>query len=575
MPGYWSRHRPGRQSRRTLLVRGSQLLAGAGALGFVGCSSGDDDKGEPGGTASTGTQPAGSPSAGSPSAGTPRTGGTVRIVSGEPNTGFDPHLSQDTRTSLMLSLTHSFLVRRSQGPDFVPTSMTLEPDVAASMPEQPDDLTYVFTLRSDVRWHEKDPMNGRVFTAEDAKYSLERSVSDLSLFKNILPIDSVRAIDDTHLELKTSEPYADLLFQLGLGQKFWMLPREVEEKFGDFKNPANDVGTGPYMLDTFTPGSVYKYKKNPAYFESGLPYLDSVEVDISEDPSRTLSLFLAGEIDVYPGVKPDEVDIIKKSRSDAVIDEYLGSRADQLIYRCDRAPFTDPRVRRAFSMALNTPSWTKSLLGGEGQRDTPVSYALPEWQMDAAAIGDAAKWHTHNPTDAKALLDQAGFDYNSTITFEMTPARYGALYGTIGELIASDLKKIGVNTRIVALESNAFAEKLINNNNPDQLVWTAKSVVESVNYYLQTWYHPDGDLWYSKANDSELNKLMEEQARAVTLDDRKKLVDQAQVRIMDAAFATWGVMGNNRDAWSPKLNGFRYKSSEAYAAGFRSAWLSS
>lgn len=567
MSEYWNRHLKRRRTRRAMLLGAGQVVVGAGALALVGCSGDDDDDGT--GTAATGTQPGSSPAAGEP-----RSGGVARLVGGEPNTGFDPHLTQDNRTGAMLSLTHNFLIRRSQGPDFVPTSVTLEPDLAAAMPEQPDETTYIFKLRPDAHWHDKDPVNGRAVTAEDARYSLERAVSDISLFPGILPIESLTATDETTLELKTSAPFADLLFQLGLGQKFYFLAREVEDKFGDFKNPNNDVGTGPFMLDTFTASSVYKFKKNPAYFESGMPYLDGIEFDITDDSSRTLSLFLAGEVDFYPGVKPDEVDVIKKSRGDSVIDEYLGSRADQLIYRCDRNPFDEVRVRRAFSMALNTPSWRESLLGGEGERDTPVSYALPEWRMDAATIGDAAKWHTYNPTEAKALLDAAGFDYNSTITFEMTPARYGALYGTIGELIASDLKKIGVNTKIVALESNAFSEKMINANDPDQLVWTAKSVVESVNYFLQSWYHPDGDLWYSHANDADLNRLIEKQAVTVNFDDRKALVDEAQVRIMDAAFATWGVMGNNRDAWSSKLNGFRYKASEAWPAGFRSAWLS-
>jgi peptide/nickel transport system substrate-binding protein len=563
---YWEAHWHRRHSRRGMLALSGQVVAGAAALSVVGCGGDSDDDDDEGGL-----QP-GSPTEATKE--TPRSGGTVRLLAGEPNTGFDPHLTQDVRTGTMLSLTHNFLVRRKQGPEFVPTSLTLEGDTAQGLPEQPDDLTYTFKLRPNVAWHDKAPLNGRAATAEDWKYSLERAVSSLSLFKGIIPFESITAPDATTLTLKTRVPHPELLFQLGLGQKFWLLAPEIEKELGDFKNPKSVIGTGPFMLDSFTASSVYKFVKNPKYFESGMPYLDGVQFDISDDPARALSLFLAKQTDFYPAVKRDDVPVVKRSRPDAVIDEYLGSRGDQLIFRCDRPPFNDLRIRRALSMGLDREAWKTSLLGGIGETDFPVSYAMPEWRMDAAAIGDSRKWHAHNPTEAKALLDAAGFDYGQTLSLEMTTARYGAYYGTIGQLIASDLKKIGVNTKIVELESAAFASKMITGNNPDQLVWTAKSTIESVNYFLGSWYLPTGDLWYSKANDPALIKLIEEQSRTVDTGKRKQLVDQAQKLIMDQAFATWGVMGNNFDAISPNLKNFRYKQSEAWPAGMRSAWLS-
>ena len=561
---YWRAHWQREQSRRRVLGLAGQAAAGATALAVIGC--GDDDSSGP----SKVIQP-GLPTA--PSTETPRTGGTVRLLSGEPNTGFDPHLTQDVRTGTMLALSHSFLVRRKQGPELVPTSLTLEGDTAAGMPEQPDPLTYRFKLRPNVTWHDKAPVNGRAATAEDWKYSLERAVSVISLFKGAIPFDTITAPDASTLVIKTKAPHPDLLFQLGLGQKFWLLAPEVEKALGDFKNPKSVIGTGPFMLDSFTASSVYKFIRNPKYFEAGLPYVDGVQFDISDDPSRPLSLFLANQTDFYPSVKRDNVAVLKKSRPDAVVDEYLGARGDQLIFRSDKPPFTDPRVRRGLSMALDRDSWKTNLLGGVGETDFPVSYAMPEWRMSEAAIGDSRKWHKYNPTEAKALLDAAAFDYSQTLSLEMTTARYGAYYGTVGQLIASDLKKIGVNTKILELESAAFAAKMINGNNPDQLVWTAKSVIESVNYFLGSWYTPKGDLWYGKANDPALNSLVEEQSRTVDATKRKTLVDQAQKLIMDQAFATWGVMGNNFDASSPKLRNFRYKQSEAWPAGLRNAWL--
>jgi ABC-type transport system substrate-binding protein len=117
---------------------------------------------------------AGAALAGAAAVGTPvhaqtaRAGGTFRVSMGDPP-HFDPHLTASWSTQIVLSFTHSRLVKHRAGPAVAPGTFQIEGDVAESW-AQTGDRTYIFRLRHGVRWQPKPPLNGRELTAEDVKY---------------------------------------------------------------------------------------------------------------------------------------------------------------------------------------------------------------------------------------------------------------------------------------------------------------------------------------------------------------------------------------------------------------------
>ena len=106
-------------------------------------------------------------------AGQPRRGGILRVRGYDPP-HFDPQLTNNFKTSATLSFVYSTLVRYKVGSEVRPGTFTVEPHLAERW-ETPDDMTYIFHLRQGVKWHNKPPLNGREFVAEDVKFTFDVS----------------------------------------------------------------------------------------------------------------------------------------------------------------------------------------------------------------------------------------------------------------------------------------------------------------------------------------------------------------------------------------------------------------
>jgi peptide/nickel transport system substrate-binding protein len=98
-------------------------------------------------------------------AGTPKRGGILRIRGWDPP-HFDSHLTINNYTNYLSSFVYGRLVRHKTGADVPPGTFPIEPDLAERW-EAPDDTTVIFYLRKGVKWHNKPPVNGREFVAED------------------------------------------------------------------------------------------------------------------------------------------------------------------------------------------------------------------------------------------------------------------------------------------------------------------------------------------------------------------------------------------------------------------------
>jgi len=208
---------------------------------------------------------------------TPKRGGIFRLRSHVPPVHFDPHQTIAFSTMLVLSFAYSRLVKVKAGPSVVPGTQPLEGDLAESW-SQPNDTTYVFKLRKGVRWHPKPPVNGRELTAEDVKYTYERFLTIKGNGnRGILEqIERVEAPDKYTVRFILKEPYAWFLDVLA-STATWIIAKESVELHGDLKKPESVIGTGPWMLERYDPGTRIVFVRHPGYFVPGLPYADGVD----------------------------------------------------------------------------------------------------------------------------------------------------------------------------------------------------------------------------------------------------------------------------------------------------------
>ncbi len=238
-------------------------------------------------------------------AGPPKRGGILRVRGWDPP-HFDPHITRNFKTNTALSFVYNKLLRHKVGPDVPPGTFIVEPDLAERW-EAPDDTTSIFHLRQGVKWHNKPPVNGRELVAEDVKFSFDRFLTiegnpERQLLESV---DRVEVVDRYTVKFLLNEPFVWLLDILASAICMWIIAPEVVEKYSDLKTVETAIGPGPFLLERYEPNVKIVFRRNPAYFRPGLPYVDGVEWLVLDDESTALAMYRTGQLDVGPGLQWD------------------------------------------------------------------------------------------------------------------------------------------------------------------------------------------------------------------------------------------------------------------------------
>lgn len=218
--------------------------------------------------------------------------------------------------------------------------------------ETPDPTTWIFSLRPGARFHDGSPV-----TARDVKASLERVMTTPGPFVPVWSaVSAVEAPNDNTVRIRTRTPMGTMLASLSL---LSILPADKLSSPGFFDRP---VGSGPFRVTSYQPGSALVLEANPTYWgtPAGVKTLEFKE--IPELAARVTAL-ITGEIDLTYEFPPEQVAALR-GRNDirlATIPSYLYYF---IWMNLKRSPFTDKRVRQALVMALDINTMLKTLLQG-------------------------------------------------------------------------------------------------------------------------------------------------------------------------------------------------------------------
>ncbi len=232
-------------------------------------------------------------------------------------------------------------------------------------------------------------MNGRPLNAHDIEYTWQRLLGlsggepspDIAVVGDLakIPFDSVTASDDSTVVFKLKEPSLIALRSMLVGEHTFVIAREVVEQYGDIQDWRNVVGTGPYQLTDVLEGSSWTYTKNddywgtdPKYPEYRMPYADSVEYVIINDPAAKLSLMRSGQAD-YMGfaylshlTSIDQAVSLQKTNPELVLHPFSFRAETGFSWNNQKEPWSDIRVRRAFNMAVDIESIARNYMQGWG-----------------------------------------------------------------------------------------------------------------------------------------------------------------------------------------------------------------
>jgi peptide/nickel transport system substrate-binding protein len=383
------------------VLRTAAAAGGGGvALSFLAaCGGGGERKpaSESGGaTGTAGTRTALDPTQG-------KRGGKIIIQQyGDPGGGLELVKIRNAGVHQLAGFTHDGLLEyRYNTPAFDGYDLQPQPNLAQTMPEQADDLTYVYKLRP-AKFH-----NGRAVTAEDVKYSYELYAGDTSAWKaDWVWFEKVEAPDPQTIIVKTKWPYADALASMTARYTAEVLAKEHQESPEAEKKL---LGTGPFLFVEYNPPVMTRYKRNPEYHRQPYPYFEEIDFLGTSDLEKKVADFSTHQVHMTYWFSAEERERVRAARPDALMFKYLGAGSSCVYFRTDKPPWNDKRVRQALSMAIDRKALSQAYAAGEGEPDQFLSISGVAWGFRKPKdLGPAAKYWEYNVAEAKKLLEAAG-----------------------------------------------------------------------------------------------------------------------------------------------------------------------
>ena len=323
------------------------------------------------------------------------------------------------------------------------TDWTPQPYLAQSWETSADGKSVTLHLVQNATFHDGTPV-----TSADVAFSI-MTIKENHPFKSMFaPVEAVETPDAHTAVIKLSQPHPALLLALSPALAP-ILPKHV---YGDGQDPkshpanAAPVGSGPFMLEEFTPGEAIVLKKNPNFFIDGRPKLDEIIIRIIKDPSALLIAMENGEADMYPYMAgSQEFKRLEKVDSLTITDQgYAGiGPISWLAFNTASPKLSDPRVRQAIAYAVDRNFITKALHRGVSKpQRSPIIESSPFFDETIPAYDvDLDK--------AKALMAEAGFADGMDLTIDFIPGSKEQQQ-SVAEYMKSQLKKIGINIEVRA-----------------------------------------------------------------------------------------------------------------------------
>ena len=509
---------------------------------------------------------------------TPRRGGIFRVRHHLQPVHFDPHQTLAFATMMPLSYCMSRLVKVKAGPSVVPGTQPIEGDLAESW-TQPNETTYVFKLRKGVRWHPKPPVNGRELTADDVKYTYERF---LTLKGNpnrpaLEQVDRIEVLDPHTVRFVLKEPFAWFLDQLA-STSTWIIARESVEKFGDLKKPEATVGTGPWMLERYEPGTRIVYTRNPNYFVPGLPYADGVDVAIDIDPAAAFASFITGRYDFGPEygfvVRRSDLDVAMQKIPKLETRDYIVVFGGITWMKLDQEPFKDIRVRRALAIASNwrevleTNAWSQ----GKGVPNPAVPAALREWSIPIDQLPpEGRRLYEPDIPGAKRLLAEAGLPNGFKTPFETTPG-YGPDYMDAVQIALKNWKAVGIETDLKLKEYGAYISSTIFGKF-ERMAGGLFGATTDPDSYVYRSYMPGQPLNAGGVDDPKITEMIRLQRRTFDVAKRRDILWDLQRYCSQQAYYLYGPSVSAVGAWMPYVKNYSPNIGHDVGGRLVAAWL--
>lgn len=425
---------------------------------------------------------------------------------------FNPALNNDT-TSFQLSPLYDTLVRQlGDG--------TMEPNLATAW-EYTSPTELVLDIRTDVTFSDGEPV-----TTDDVVASLEAVQSSGGFYASgFADITSIVATDEDTVTVEFSAP-APTFVNL-LATPAGMVAPESAISAGTLE--TDPVGSGPYTLESSSPGQSYRYAKREDYWNAEHFPIEAITVTVMDDDNAKINALRTGQVDIIEN-QPNAT--IQDLVNDGTIAFEAAPYNTNFLLLMDRDGVTvpalgDKRVRQAINYALDREGI--AAIGGEGLRDATTQLIKPGQPGYVEELDSA---YAYDPERARALLAEAG--YPDGFTFNMVNISY---FDPQAQALVAQLAEIGIDAQITNVPIGDYVSSIMSGDYP--AAYFAYQVVD-----------PYADLTRLTANSAAFNPFNAtsnevdaafDQARQSTTDEELDvaLAGVNTILVEDAWFATF------------------------------------
>ena len=502
---------------------------------------------------------------------TPRAGGELVFAVGETPPSYDGH--RETTFGMLHPVAPHYSTLLRFDPQNYPKIVG---DVAESWTSSRDGLTVTFKIRKGIKFHDGSALN-----AQDIKATYDKIIfpaEGVASARKALyaMVDKIEAPDDMTVIFKLKHISASFLANLASPWNFIYSAAKLKQDPRWYEK--NVMGSGPFIFVDHVAGSHWVGKKNNNYFLPGRPYLDGFRAVFIRDTAPRVAAVRSGQAMVeFHGFNPAaRDDIVKSLGNKAVIQESPWACNILVAINNEKKPFSDPRVRRALTLAIDRNEASKALaqisvmkyIGGVFRPGS--DFATPPAELGKLP-GFSANI-TGARAEAKRLLKEAGVA--DGFSFVLKNRNVKEPYEVSGVYLVDQWRKIGLNVTHQPLEGGPYFNDLRQGNFEAGVDFDCEFMDEPDLYLLKYLSSDKSPVNYSRYKDPTLDELYERQSRMLDLKDRLPIIRQMEKRaIGDQAYQFPLLWWQRVIPHNSRLKGWKIGPSHYVNQDLRDVWL--